>query len=230
MRGTAVTEAGEPTTARRPSTGVVLALVAAVAFTFGTGGFAVGTRRDTPSTADVGFLRDMIVHHEQAVEMSKIVIGSNLPAGAQSFVVEVISDQRYEIGLMETTLRRWKVPTETADGEAMAWMGDPVDAAAMPGMASKADLDALADATGDGAAEKWFQLMSVHHEGGLMMAEAAAQKVDDADVRALATRIARNQRIEINEYASAAKRLGVAVPAVSISTNDGAPMEHGAHP
>lgn len=209
--------------------GVVFALVVAVAFAFASGGFALGARSGRPSAAEVGFLRDMIVHHEQAVEMSKIVIGSDLPAGAQSFVVEVISDQRYEIGLMETLLRRWNVSTEVPSGEAMAWMGDAVTVGAMPGMASDAELSALADATGSGAAEKWFQFMSVHHEGGLAMAEAAAGQVEDADVKALARRIARNQRIEISEYAAAAARLGVAVPVVSTAPPD-AETEHGGHP
>ena len=214
---------------RRPAIPVVLALVAAVAFAFGTGGYALGTRSDKPSTTDVGFLRDMIIHHEQAVEMSKVVIGSDLPAGAQSFVVEVISDQRYEIGLMETLLRRWSVSTEVQNGKVMAWMGDPVSADAMPGMATDAELSALGDARGRAAAEKWFQLMSVHHEGGLAMAKAAAGKAEDSDVKALAERIARNQRIEISEYAAAATRLGVAVPAVSTPPGE-TKTEHGGHP
>lgn len=214
---------------RSPSVGVIVALVVAVAFTFGTGGFVLGTRSERPAAADAGFLRDMIVHHEQAVEMSKIVIGSGLPAGAQSFVVEVISDQRYEIGLMETLLRRWNVSTEVAQGEAMAWMGEAVSVEEMPGMATDGELSALGDATGSEAAERWFQLMSVHHEGGLAMAEAAVDEVDDANVRALAERIARNQRIEISEYAAAAQRLGVAVPDVETSPGD-APAKHGGHP
>ena len=202
---------------RGPSVGVILALVAAVAFTFETGGFALGARNETPSTADVGFLRDMIVHHEQAVDMSKIVIGSELPVGAQTFVVEVISDQRYEIGLMETVLRRWNVSTEIVESEAMAWMGHSVAAERMPGMATDADLSALGDVEGSRAAERWFQLMSVHHQGGLAMAEAAKGKVQDADVKAVAERIARNQRIEINEYAAAARRIGVAAPVLATS-------------
>lgn len=208
--------------------GLVLALVAAIAFAFGAGGFALGSRAAEPPAADVGFLRDMIVHHEQAVEMSKIVINGDLPEGARSFVLEVISDQRYEIGLMETTLRRWNVTTEAEAGEAMAWMGDPVDADAMPGMASSDDLKALSDATGNAAAEQWFQLMSVHHQGGQAMAQAAIEKVSDDQVRALAERIARNQRIEINEYAAAAERLGITAPALG-PTSD-APGEQGGHP
>lgn len=218
-----------PAAARVPSVGVVLALLAAVAFAFGAGGFALGLRNDEPSAADVGFLRDMIVHHEQAVEMSKIVIGSDLPAGAQSFVVEVISDQRYEIGLMETILRRWNVSTEVPGGGAMAWMGAPVDVEAMPGMATGADLSALADTTGPRAAEAWFQLMSVHHQGGLAMAEAAKGSAEDAGVKALARRIARNQRIEINEYAAAATRIGVSVPRLTLS-HTASDAESGGHP
>ena len=60
------------------------------------------------------------------------------------------------------------------------------------------------------------------------MAEAAIAKVRDADVEALAKRIARNQRIEIGEYAAAAKRIGVAVP--NLGADGRAASDHGGHP
>lgn len=210
---------------RLPSRGQAIALAAALAFTVGATGYVIGGRRAAPSRVDVGFLRDMILHHEQAVEMSKIVLGgAPLPEGAESFVIEVISDQRYEIGVMETILRRWDRATEHPTGTAMAWMGDAVPLDAMPGIADEADLDRLATLTGHEAAEAWFQLMSAHHAGGLGMARAAADRARDAEVEALASRIARNQRIEINEYAAAAVRLGLDPPAVMAGTD---PAEQG---
>jgi hypothetical protein len=45
------------------------------------------------------------------------------------------------------------------------------------------------------------------------MAMAAIDRVRDADVRALATRMARNQRIEIHEYEAVRTRLGLPLPA-----------------
>lgn len=215
---------------RGPTTPQLVGLLLAVAFAAGSLGFAFADRATKPPDADVGFLRDMIVHHEQAIEMSASVIGGSLPSGAQSYVVEIISDQRYEVGLMETILRRWDVAVTAPDDRAMAWMGDAVASQKMPGMATTGELSVLRDVTGAAAAEEWFRLMSRHHVGGLQMAAAAADRVQDRDVRALATRIARNQRIEINEYASAARRLGVAVPDVDAELAASTSPTHGEHP
>jgi uncharacterized protein (DUF305 family) len=139
--------------------------------------------------------------------MSSIVLGGELPAGVRSFALEVVSDQRYEIGLMEATLRTWGEPPADEDGRAMAWMGHSTAVEDMPGMASADDLDALADLEGDAAASRWLTLMTAHHEGGIEMAEAGQRDARDPFVRTLAGRIARNQRIEINEYAALRTRL-----------------------
>ena len=80
----------------------------------------------------------------------------------------------------------------------------------MPGLATPEQIEALAEATApDDVARQWLELMTVHHEGGVHMAEAGAERVQDPFVRDLAERIARNQRIEINEYAAVRKRLGL---------------------
>jgi uncharacterized protein (DUF305 family) len=184
-------------------------------FLAGSVGFAVGTRtagEGGGSAAEVGFLHDMIAHHEQAVEMSRTALAGDLPPGIESFAIEVVADQQYETGLMETVLRRWGHPRQRADGESMAWMGEAVAVERMPGMASGADLERLADARGDEAGALWLALMTNHHLGGVHMAEAALERVDDAVVRDLAKRTARNQRIEVNEYAAARVRLGLPVP------------------
>lgn len=91
-------------------------------------------------------------------------------------------------------------------------MGEAVPLDEMPGMASQDDLERLGDARGDEAAALWLALMTVHHEGGIHMADAAVTRVEDSYVEALARRTARNQRIEIHEYEEARRRLGLAIP------------------
>jgi uncharacterized protein (DUF305 family) len=88
-------------------------------------------------------------------------------------------------------------------------MDMPVPAGKMPGLASEEDLARLRAASGPEAAKIGFELMTAHHRGGLHMARAATTRVKDPEMRALAERIARNQRIEINEYAAATRRLGL---------------------
>ena len=193
-----------------PPRAVAVALAAAFLFLAGSVGYVAGMRssEDRPSGADVGFLVDMIAHHEQAVEMSKIALSRPMPEGVTSFALEVLSDQRYEIGLMEATLTRWGEPVTDDDGIVMAWMDHAMPDDEMPGLASPEDMDRLSDATAPEAiASLWLELMTVHHEGGVHMADAGAARVSDPAVRALAKRIARNQRIEINEYAAVRTRL-----------------------
>ena len=199
-----------------PPRPVLAALAVALLFLAGSTGYAVGTRTARaadPSAVDVGFLTDMVVHHEQAVEMSSVALArEDLPPPVRAFVLEVLSAQRYEIGLMEATLRSWGEPVDDADDQAMAWMGSPVPEDAMPGMASEADLDRLAGATGEELGALWLAMMTSHHEGGVDMARAAARDAGDPFVRELAARMARNQAVEINEYEAVRSRLGLPAP------------------
>ena len=195
-----------------PPRPVLVAFAAACLLLAGSVGYVAGSRSASPdpSAADTGFLVDMIVHHEQAVELSKIALSRPMPPGVQSFALEVLSDQRYEIGLMETTLRTWNEPLSDDDGVVMAWMDHAVPDDEMPGLATPEEIDALSDATEpNDVADRWLTLMTTHHEGGVHMAEAGVERARDPFVRDLAERIARNQRIEINEYAAVRERLGL---------------------
>ena len=53
----------------------------------------------------------------------------------------------------------------------------------MPGMATTAELDALAAARGRDAETLFLQLMQRHHLGGIAMAQAADHLLDDGPVK-----------------------------------------------
>ena len=186
---------------------VGVAAVLVVALVVAVGGFVVGRATadgsDVPAagSAEVGFVEDMIDHHDQAVLMSSLALRPD--AGASSAVrdvaVGITAMQRYEIGLMEGWLREWGVRRGGVGREAMAWMGHGTPVAEMPGMASASDLQRLTAATGRDFDELFFDLMREHHEGGMHMGEEAAKRADDADVKWLANLMTRNQRREIRE-------------------------------
>lgn len=201
-----------------PTRAQLAALAVALLFLAGSVGYVIGTRTAAVDAAgggdaEVGFLLDMIAHHEQAVEMSRTALAGAMPEGVESFALEVVADQQYEVGIMETMLRQWGHPRQRDDEPSMGWMGDPVPLERMPGLASPADMERLAAARDGEAGALWLALMTNHHRGGVHMAEAAVDLVDDPHVKALAQRMARVQAIEINEYDAARRRLGLDVPA-----------------
>lgn len=159
--------------------------------------------------ADIGFLQDMIDHHQQALLISNTYLDNNPDGDAAAYAREVIMFQEREIARMDDWLEQAGVARGTPDREAMAWMGMPTDVASMPGMQDPATIDELAMATGADADRMFFQIMSDHHLGGAHMADAAATGARRSDIREFAEKMAYNQRIETVEYQQAVERLGL---------------------
>lgn len=190
------------------------ALVLALLFLAGATGYFLGTR-DTgaPSadSVDVGFLQDMISHHEQAIQMANIEIASGAEQGIQVFAREIVLFQSYEIGLMDRQLAQWGYDRANRPATAMAWMHMPLPVEEMPGLATEQEMDRLQDATSRDVDALFVPLMQDHHRGGVHMAAYAAEHASDPFVRELAARMARNQRIEVGELAGARDRAGLPV-------------------
>jgi uncharacterized protein (DUF305 family) len=153
-----------------------------------------------PNDVDVGFLQDMHWHHDQAVQMALIYLSdTGIDPALRQEAQEILVGQNQEIGLMIQMLRDFgKAETNETD-TAMAWMGDPTPLESMPGMASQAQLDALGQASGAGADQLFVQLMVAHHQGGIHMADDAAQHANESSVRDLARQISGGQAEEITE-------------------------------
>lgn len=184
-------------------------IVAALALAAGVS-FWLGERSGRPSfnDSDVGFVRDMTLHHDQAVEMALIELDStDASPDARTFVREVLLFQRYEIGYMEALLDSWGQTGADPDVPVMGWMGRAVRAPEMPGLASEDEMNRLESLSGSAKDLFFLELMAEHHGGGVGMAEAAAQRGQHDEARALAKRIAKYQRIEIGELAASAGRI-----------------------
>ena len=202
--------------------GRLAVLVAALLFLAGVVGYRIG-RPDPPGrrSADVGFLQDMIRHHQQAVEMAFSTADTATDPVVRSFAKELIVAQGREIGIMEAWLGRWGYPRDHDGPKAMEWTGMSHPKDAMPGLATPAQLDALYSATGRAVDEQFLRLMIAHHAGGVTMAEALLRRGADREVRDLARRIIKTQRSEISEMQFALRRLGF--PAADLPV-DGMPM------
>jgi uncharacterized protein (DUF305 family) len=186
----------------------------ALVFLVGAVGYVIGTRGDDDATAlsptDVGFLVDMSEHHDQAVEMALLQLANGEDPIARDFATEVLLVQRKELGIMETMLSQGgeSAPERDPQRVSMAWMDMATPASEMPGMATEAQMDELAAASGAESDRLFLELMRNHHAGGLHMAEWQAEYGSNPSVVALAERMARNQAIEVNEYTELLRTLG----------------------
>jgi uncharacterized protein (DUF305 family) len=180
----------------------------------GLAGYRLG-QAATPAadSVDVGFARDMSVHHEQAVQMAALAYDRSDDPVVRLLAFDILTTQQGQIGIMSGWLDAWGVPWTTT-GPRMAWMGMPTEGL-MPGMATTAQLDALRDADGAAADVLFLQLMIPHHVGGVDMAREAAAQAERASVRQLAAAMAEAQTSEIaymNELLVAKGTAPVAAP------------------
>lgn len=211
------TEPVEADEDRRPATlswPKIAGLLLAVAFLGGAVGWAISQRdsADRLSSTDVGFLQDMNFHHDQATQLSLILLHkADIDRDLRGFAQEFIVGQRFEQGVFNATLVR---DDRSAYNErsAMGWMGRAIPRDRMEGLASEKQIGELRDAEGEDAEALFIALMSEHHLGGLHMADYEARHGKDAMTVNLAKAIVRNQRSEVIDMDRLRKRLDLPVP------------------
>ncbi len=206
-------EQSEPGAAEQSgwSTPKVVGLLAAVVFVAVLLALALQSRFDgrPADSVDVGFLQDMIAHHEQAIQLGLIGVYNASDDDVANFAQESIVAQQWEVGYMTALLEDWGYGTGDTDRDTMAWMDMSSGDETMPGMATVEEMAAFRTASGAEADESFLELMARHHAGGIHMAEEAAERAGDERVRALAERMAVNQQREIDEYRAKAATLGI---------------------
>ncbi len=158
--------------------------------------------------ADVEFATAMIEHHAQAIQMANFTIGrEGLDPEIAGLAEQVRVDQTEEIDTLSAWLEEWGEPVPetgfaTGDGHTHSEDTGSDDHGDMPGMASDADMDALAEAPDDEFEEQWLAMMVEHHEGAVAMAEEVADAGESPEVEELAGSIKADQRSEIEDMTS----------------------------
>jgi uncharacterized protein (DUF305 family) len=196
--------------------GLSLVKVATLCLAFAFAGFALSQfvgrpRHPSERSADVGFLRDMSVHHQQALDIAAIEATRGTDPILRKMGLDILLSQRGEMALMSEHLNGWGFDLGDDDRTAMAWMGMPVPIRSMPGLATPTQITTLRNATGADIDAQFIQLMAVHHAGGVSMAAEAVVRVKDRWTRRLAVVMTGVQQSEIDELKTAAGRLGVAI-------------------
>lgn len=157
---------------------------------------ALGNRAPGSDSPEAGLLRDMIPHHDQAVEMALIIRDRTEDEQLFYLATDIILSQQNQIGMMEGWLMLWDV-SPNQQGAMMAWMDQPVEDGLMPGMATQEQVDSLRTLPVGEAEVQFLSLMIRHHQGALHMAEAYLERGDQEQVEAFCRNVVAVQDREI---------------------------------
>ncbi|MBP3086399.1 DUF305 domain-containing protein [Mycolicibacterium fortuitum] len=157
--------------------------------------------------ADVMFAQHMIPHHQQAVEMSDVLLAKQgIDPRVSELATQIKGAQAPEIEQMQGWLKQWgnppmpsmsQMPQQGHGDMGHANMGHG-DMPAMQGMVSEADMTALRNAQGAEAAKLYLTHMIAHHEGAITMAEDEIKDGQYAAAVEMAHAIVKTQQQEID--------------------------------
>lgn len=201
----------------------VVALAALTTLT-GCGGSSTETAGGSPAATsqsgaaqphnqqDVMFAQHMIPHHQQAIEMSDIVLSkTGIDPRVVNLANQIKAAQGPEIQQMQSWLNEWGTPTMpmTPSGSMTPShnmpghdMGDTPGMGNMPGMTgmmSEQDMTALRNAQGAEAGKLYLTQMITHHQGAITMAQDEIKSGQYPPAVALAQSIVTAQQNEIDE-------------------------------
>lgn len=150
--------------------------------------------------ADVMFAQMMIPHHEQAVQMSEVLLGKDgVPQDVRDLAERVARTQEPEIERMQAMLTAWDAPADAGHG-GHGGHGS--------GMVDEEGMDRLREAgEGPEAAVLYLEQMTQHHEGAVDMARDQVEQGANPEAVELAREVVEAQEAEIREMATMLEEL-----------------------
>lgn len=158
------------------------------------------------NSPEARFVRDMSAHHEQAVEMALIIRERSQDETIRTFTADIVLTQQNQIGQMSGWLGVWGLPFAGAEPP-MGGMG------LMMGMAPQDEVNALRSLPVAEAEVRFLQLMTSHHQGGVMMAEQVLSERPHPLVARLAQAIVTGQQAELGLMRELLAQRGAEPPA-----------------
>jgi uncharacterized protein (DUF305 family) len=141
--------------------------------------------------ADVMFVQGMLPHHQQAVEMSDMLLKkSGVSAETTALAQQIKAAQGPEITTMQGWLKAWG---KSADG-GMGGMDHDMGG----GMATEAEMQKFDQADAKTGERMFLEMMTKHHQGAIAMAEMELKNGQNPDTIAMAKDIASSQQAEID--------------------------------
>jgi len=156
-----------------------------------SGATSASAAADDFNEADSMFATMMVPHHEQAVEMSDLILDKDGVDPRVTDLAEGIrAAQGPEIIQLQAWLDAWGVDAEESHMD-HSGHGD--------GMMGAEDMRDLEEATGAEASELFLEQMITHHEGAVEMARTQVTEGQNPEAVSLAQRIIEDQTAEIQQ-------------------------------
>jgi uncharacterized protein (DUF305 family) len=139
--------------------------------------------------ADVMFVQMMIPHHEQAVDMSDMVLSkSGLNPEVEALAKQIKAAQQPEIDMMNAWLETWgRIPMPEGSHHSTS-----------DGMMSEEQMQELDEANSADGQRLFLEGMIRHHQGAIKMAQAEIASGKNPDAIMLAKNIAESQQAEVD--------------------------------
>ncbi|NIK58550.1 DUF305 domain-containing protein [Kribbella shirazensis] len=167
---------------------VLLVLSAAACGEDGGGASSASTPVADFNEADVRFASEMILHHQQAVQLASMAGYQARSAQVKRLAATVGAAQEPEIKTLSAWLAGWGKPTpQQAHGHDEE----------LPGMMTQDELHDLGDVPGAAFDRAWAQWMIKHHQGAIAMAKAQQTAGKSPAAVALAKKIELTRTKEI---------------------------------
>lgn len=152
------------------------------------------------SQADIAFMQGMIMHHAQAVEMTALISAHTQNEKIRTLGARISLSQTDEMKFMKRWLHAHGAPLSMAMPGMPAMDRDGKPMAAMPGMLTSEQMNALRQANGAAFDRLFLTGMMQHHKGALVMVKQLFNTPgtgQDADLFDFATDVDNTQRAEI---------------------------------
>jgi uncharacterized protein (DUF305 family) len=196
-------------TRRRIRIGVVAAVLAVVAVLGGCADGAGGSADPSASgaqtfnKADVKFAQTMIPHHEQAIEMSDIMLAKpGVDPEVTKLAHQIKAAQGPEMTTLTEFLTAWNqplIPDHSAEADEDHWAAE--------GVLTPEEMQELMAAEGPAGQQLFLEGMIEHHKGAITMVQDEIDDGENPDAVNLAQAIKDRQTADINTMESLLTKL-----------------------
>ena len=141
---------------------------------------------------DVTFATNMVAHHKQAIDLSKLVADRSENPEMVALASQIAAVQQPEINIMNVFLVQWNENPEAGGGEDHAGHGQ-----SMQGMVDDATMTELESLRGTEFDRLWLESMISHHQGAVEMAQAEIAHGKNVDAIGMGETMVSTQQAEI---------------------------------